>query len=84
MADFSYSENSNRPISSVRLVYGADPRGNDQAWLERVDRCARLILQLKEDQLLSGEDPLLSQELYEMESVGFAPFDWDDDVEEEE
>lgn len=83
MADFYSSENANRHISSVRLVYGQDPLENDLGWLNAVDRCTRLILKVKEDLLLSGIDPNLNQELFEMESVGFLPVGWDDDEDEE-
>jgi hypothetical protein len=84
MGDSFSSENSERTFSSVRLIYSADPLSPDAKWLEHVDRCTRLVMQVKEDQLLAGIDPQIQQELFEMEAVGFLPYEDEEDIDEEE
>ncbi len=83
MNDSSSPENAERTVSSVRLVYGADPLSPEANWLNHLDRCTQLVMQYKEDQLLAGIDWQKQQELFEMEAVGFVAFDDEDDLDGE-
>lgn len=83
MADYQNTDNFSRPISSVRLVYETDTSFSEKHWSENLDRPTRLVMQVKEEELLSGFNVLDMQEIMEMEEVGFLSFDDEDDLEEE-
>ena len=83
MADYHTTDNFSRPFSSVRLVYETDPSFSETHWSDNLDRVTRLVMQVKEDELLSGFSVMDMQELVEMEEVGFLSFEEDEDLEEE-
>lgn len=77
-------ENPRRPITSVRLIYSAKNPMSDSQWLESVDFCTKLVMQVKEDQLLYGADPQLERDYLEMEAMGILPYAEEEGDEEEE
>ena len=83
MADYHTTDNFSRPFSSVRLVYETDPSFSETHWSDNLARVTRLVMQVKEDELLSGFSVMDMQELVEMEEVGFLSFEEDEDLEEE-
>ncbi|MCA9397606.1 hypothetical protein KC573_02150, partial [candidate division WWE3 bacterium] len=68
---------------SIRLVYETDPSFSETHWSENLDRVTRLVMQVKEEELLSGFSVLDMQELAEMEEVGFISFDDEEELDEE-
>ena len=78
MENPSVASNGQRRISGVRLIYSQDP-SKGMVPLEEVDRCTRLIMELKEEELLSGVPLADYYELYEMEELGIYAVEDDED-----
>jgi len=69
MDNTSRAISSRQKIAGVRLVYGTPPSFTQDP-LETMDYCTRLVMQLKEEELLYGEDVAKAFETYEMEDMG--------------
>lgn len=78
MDNTSRTANSRQKIAGVRLVYGTPPAFSHDP-LESMDYCTRLVMQLKEEELLYGGDVAKAIEFYEMDDLGFAFVEEDDE-----
>lgn len=62
----------------MRLVYGNPPVYTEDP-LETIDYCTRLIMQVREDQLLYNMDPEKYIEQYEMDHLGYVAVEEDEE-----
>lgn len=69
MDNTSRSTNSRQKIAGVRLVYGSPPAFSQDP-LETMDYCTRLVMQLKEDELLYGGNQPDDFDLHGVEDMG--------------
>lgn len=58
-------------LPSARLMYAPDPVSFKMPKFDNIDRCTELVMQYREDQLLSGIDSQKHQDLADMEEIGF-------------